>query len=442
MAYDAARGQRIEEQRKRHPGIKPERPRSVLKPDERLSGAPFTDQAAPPRSAVREVRMMDYPGALVGAAEGVGEAITQGTEALGQALGQAMSPMPSGPNPGKDKARADLRSMATGAAMAEHAREDPPGQGSNQRPAPPSGDVKKPAVGTGPGAASEMPARPMAGAHGRTSWPKFMKMPDGRVVTVTENRAADYEAGGAKFVSGDEAMASERFGAPQASRFMKDRTSGTMAASQPYSAKVRALANEDAPDLNDPGTDFRFAGGPEGGTPFTPEGMSTMGRPGGPREGYRRLSGIEQALSRRQFLEGRADTEQVRETERAELDRRARLAEQDPLELARIQAQGRMGGDIAKVEMDLAARRSAIDEFRRTSALIEEAGAKLAAMPPGSQEALDLKDYIDYLERSRREMSNLMLGLRLSDPRTEANPFAQFLAATGGGGGTATPGAR
>ena len=75
----------------------------------------------------------------------------------------------------------------------------------------------------------------------------------------------------------------------------------------------------------------------------------------------------------------------------------------DPLEIARIQAQGRMGGDIAKVEMDLAARRAAIEEFRRITAIIDQ-------LEPGDPR-------IEILERERLQMMNVIQGFRLSDPR-------------------------
>lgn len=350
-------------------------------------------------------------------------------------VGPSPTPGPApGPNPDKEKARADVKSMAMGAALAEHAREDPRGQGSNQKlPAPPgeSGFVKG-GVGTGAGAAGETPktARPAAPA-GDTSWPKWMKLPDGRVVSVNEPRAADYQAGGAQFTTHDEAMASGRLGAPQAARFMKDRTSGTMDGRQPYSEKVRALASQDAPDLSE-----------EGGVGF---GLGAPGS-GGAIEGYRKLSGLEQSIERRRWLEGRADQEQANELARRggevqgmELERRALAAQQDPLELARIQAQGRMGGDVAKVEMDLAARRAAIDQFRATSQQIEAAQARLAMIPAGDPEAADLRGYLEYLERTRREMTNLMLGMRLSDPRQ--NELGSLLAALGGGAAAPTPGA-
>lgn len=363
----------------------------------------------------------------------------------------AMAPTPTpgpeppqvpSPNPSKQADRAAVASAATAAALAEHAREDPSGQGSNQKPPPPPGGPSHVAggVGTGPGAVAETP-RAAAGAAGpgRTQ----VKMPDGRFVFVTPDRGADYVAGGGSYASYQDATSG--LGRPQAERFMRDRTFRDTAPAQPYSEQVRALANTDAPDLQDPGSEWSFGGGIEarpGDPAISPEGMGTLGA-GGAREGYRRLSGIEQALARRTWLEGRADTEQANELARAKADREKREAEMDPLELARIQAQGRMGGDLAKVQLDLRARQAAVAEHQRMSGQIEQAQAAMAAAAPGSEEAMQLKQYIDYLVQTRRELSNLILGERLSDPRAVGDALGAAFAGLGmAAGGASTSGAR
>jgi len=402
------RRRRQEEYRSSRPDIKPPRTRSVLSEDERLSGIMDLPEAqAPPRGAVLALR--PNPLELLPTIPG----------------GPGMGPRGISPNPTKEADRAAVASAAAAAVLAEDAREDPAYQGSNAKLAPPPGGPTHVAggVGTGPGAVAEKPP-----AAGRTPGPgrTQVKMPDGRFVFVTPDRGADYVAGGGSYASYQDATSG--LGKPQAERFMRDRTSRTTSRSegQPYSEQVRALGAE--------GPDLSF----EGDTGF---GISPPGS-GGPAEGYRRLSGIEQAMARRTWLEGRADTEQARETERAELDRRTRLAEMDPLEMARIQAQGRMGGDLAKVQLDLRARQAAVEEHRRMSGQIEQAQGALAAAGPGSEEAMQLQQYIDYLVQTRRELSNLILGERLSDPRAAGDAFGAALAGLGmAAGGASTSGA-
>lgn len=416
------RRRRQEDYRKSRPDIQPDRTRSVLSEDERQTMDLPEPPPAPPRGAL--LRMGPVSGGL--------EAHGLAGELLGRELNPSFGGRPAqppvGPNPTKEADRAAVSSAATASVLAEHAREDPSGQGSNQKPpAPPGGLLHAPGgVGTGPGAVAETPPRAARGAGpgpGRTQ----VKMPDGRFVFVTPDRGADYVGGGGSYASYQDATAG--LGAPQAERFMRDRKFRESAPSQPYSSQVRALANAESETPLDFEGDVGFGTSPPGS--------------GGPSGGSRRLSGIEQALARRTWLEGRADTEQAKESERAEVDRRTRLAEMDPLEMARIQAQGRMGGDLAKTALDLRSRQSAVEEHHRTSALIDQYYADLGNAPPGSEEAMRLRRYIDYLVQTRRELSNLILGERLSDPRAAVDALGAAFAGLGlAGGGDPTTGAR
>jgi len=417
------RRRRQEDYRKSRSDIKPTRTRSVLAEDERLSGTMDLPEEpkAPPRGALL---------GMMGPVQGGLDVMGRAGEFLGRELdpsfgGRPAPPQPVGPNPTKEADRAAVRSAATASALAEHAREDPAGQASNQKPAPPPGGPSHAAggVGTGPGAVAETPR-----AAARTPGPgqTQIKMPDGRFVFVTPDRGKDYVAGGGEYASYQDATAG--LGKPEAERFMRGRTSRMTEtpqdrfSSSPYSTQVRALASE-APTtpLDAPGS---------------VAGLSPMGS-GGAIEGYGQLSGLEQALARRTWLEGRADTEQARETDRAELERRTRLAEMDPLEMARIQAQGRMGGDLAKVELDLRARQAAVGEHERMSRQIELAQTALAEASP--EDAANLKQYIDYLIQTRREIANLLLGERLTDPRGVGDALGQAIAGLGLGGGGAAP---
>jgi hypothetical protein len=334
---------------------------------------------------------------------------------------RSQAPPTMDPNPAKTQDRANTEAIAIAAVRAAAA-----GDLNREKVATPapSADEKKPAIGTGPGAVAAVPPRPAGtGGTGATPGPgrTQVKMPDGRFVFVTPDRGADYVAGGGDYASYQDATGG--LGAPQAARFMRDRTSRVDVPGSerlPYSEQVRGLAS--AP----PETPLSF----EGDAGF---GMAPAGS-GGPAEGYRRLSGIEQALARRTWLEGRAGMEQAQETERAEVDRRTRLAEMDPLEMARIQAQGRMGGDIAKVQLDLRARQQAAAEFRRVSEQI------VAAM----QDPEVSERYINYLIQTRKDLSNILLGERLTDPRAAADAFGTALAGLGlaDDGGVPPAGAR
>jgi hypothetical protein len=317
----------------------------------------------------------------------------------------------------KDAEKAGLASRAVEALAAEReGRVGPP----PKVPAP-SADEKRPAIGTGPGAVAETPQK--AGTIGATN--TIVKLPGGRV--VMGNSLDDARAAGGENISFQDAMASQRFGAPQAERFMRGRTSRMTEtpqdrfSSSPYSTQVRALANAD-PEAS-PETSLSFAGDTNFGT-----------------SGDRRLSGLEQALARRTWLEGRADTEQAGETERAELDRRERLAEMDPLEMARIQAEGRAGPGLARVELDLRARKEAERQFAGISRQIDELDAQLEGAEPGY--AADIRQRISYLERTRIALANLLLGQRLTDPRSAADAFGSVFSGFGqSGGGAPTPGA-
>ncbi len=362
---------------------------------------------APPRNAALRMGSLE---------QAVGEGVVGAAGAIGNELANTFG-IPGREE--KEKARADTRAITDAAAASYHAGEGPRGQGGDQKVPAPSATAPMPKNGTGPGADAE---RPAAAAPNRAPGPTptMVKLPDGRI--VMGNNTEPYRQAGGSNISFQDAMAEQRLGAPQASRFMRDRSFRAPAPSQPYSEQVRALANSDVPDLSE-----------EGGSGF---GISPPAS-GGPSEGYRKLSGLEQALARRTWLEGRADTEQAAEAERAKLDREKRLAEMDPLEMARIQAQGRMGGDLAKVELDLKARQAAVQEHQRMSAQIEAAQAALEKASP--EDAANLQKYIEYLVQTRREISNLLLGERLSDPRAIGDAFGAALAGFGLSGAAGVP---
>jgi hypothetical protein len=351
----------------------------------------------------------------------------------------------------RQKRLAEERARMDAAVLAARGFEDPRGQGSGQKVPAPTTTVKAPAVGTGPGAASERPVKAEAAAEVPAGDPyysgvKAVKTADGRITWAGPDEALAQARAGGNYVNYDRAVvegSGTQGGGPRSdprlgsdivrgsegSTFTQqgatpNLTEGTSpTASKPYSAKVRELVSQGpAPDLKDPGTAWTFTGG-----------VGT----GAPREGVRQLSGLEQATSRRAWLEGRADEEQATELARDKMGLESALVEQrlrqaelpppDPLELKRIEAEGRYGDALIRARSDQSARGEASRVYDAYSRQIEEARQMLAQADPGSQNAAELKEYIDALIRERMERANVAAGFVLRDPR--ADPFAAIAGA-------------
>jgi hypothetical protein len=118
----------------------------------------------------------------------------------------------------------------------------------------------------------------------------------------------------------------------------------------------------------------------------------------------------------------------------------AELPPPDPLELKRIEAEGRYGDALIRARTDIATRQEAQRVYDAYTQKIDEARQALAQAPIGSEEAAQLKEYIDALIRERMERANIAGGFVLRDPR--ADPFAAIAGAIAAGPATARAGER
>lgn len=394
----------------------------------------------------------------VGAVEGANQALEEnvikpGMQAAGTVLTGdpglipgAMAPprgalMAAGAPSPKEQDRANTAAVAQAAVSGYHAGEL--GHPMTKPPAP-SSSTTQPKVGTGPPLAG-----PKTEAQDYQSRTVPVKMPDGRTVwTDPESALAAGRAGGTPLERG-EALARSGSREDVTSQYQGAQTAkGTEGTAylrpsrkvqlpsppdrRPFSQKIESLqATMPEIDVADPGSKWSFTGGVETGG-------------GAPREGTRKLSGLEQATSRREWLDKRMREEQAQELEDTQAQQRLKTAQIDPLEAARIEAQGRYGGRVAEVARDVESRRSALADYTMVHTQIEKAREAMAQQKPGSPEEMALKDYIDSLEREARDRANIIAGQRLIDPRPDMwSAFSGFASANApGGAGTPTPGAR
>jgi hypothetical protein len=374
----------------------------------------------------------------------------------------------------KEQERARTRVLARAAVGLGREFADARGQGSDQRVPDITADTPQAKIGTGPAAVAERPTgTPATGGtpakggdyYGRV---KATKDSRGRITfsgpeeAMTRSRAGSESMnyGQAIMEAGDPAGSTQDVvgtvsgsagtvsAQPGRAARVTERTSPK--ASEPYSRKLRELIRTMEPvDLADPGTNWTFRGGLEakaGESTVSPEGMGSLGA-GGAREGFRRLSGIEQATERRRWLEGRADEEQALELARAKVDlggaqteqamRQAQLPPPDPLELARIEAEGRYGDTQLRVEGDIETRRAAAAAYSLYAKAIEENRALLETMEPNSPEAQRLEAENQAYQQYARDLANILGGHAVRDPRTD--PFAALLGLTAGPAATGRP---
>lgn len=166
----------------------------------------------------------------------------------------------------------------------------------------------------------------------------------------------------------------------------------------------------------------------------TPGYVESGGRVAGPRSRTSTLSGLEQALSRREWLEGRRRAEEGRElgedelgARRAEIASRTRLAEMDPLAQSRIEAQGRYGDQMLENDFEIEARTVALRVYQSYLPQIQQA-QRAAETAPSEGERAAMRERVVQLQRQARDQANLALGKMLMDEKM--NPLAALL---GGG---------
>lgn len=110
-------------------------------------------------------------------------------------------------------------------------------------------------------------------------------------------------------------------------------------------------------------------------------------------------------------------------------------AAMDPYALAEIEAQGKYGGAMLQEQFSTARQAMAIEKFAETSKRIRAMEAELASIAdPKSAQAQALRQAIDRAIQERREMTNILLGFRINDPR-QMDAFTAMMTAFGGGMG-------
>ncbi len=187
---------------------------------------------------------------------------------------------------------------------------------------------------------------------------------------------------------------------------------------RPFSEQLIGL--EPPPEsalLSAPGTGWTFRGG-----------YVETGKPG-PREGTRRLSGIEQAVARREWLEGRRREEASLETqdveqaaERAKAEQAIKYAGLDPLAMAKLQAESRYGSEAIRQRAQAGARQQA---FLQAVQLYQ---AALNAEDPAQKQQL---------MRMAENLANILMGQRVG----QSNDMLSMLLGMGGMGMGAPVGA-
>lgn len=162
----------------------------------------------------------------------------------------------------------------------------------------------------------------------------------------------------------------------------------------------------------------------------------------GPRSRTTTLSGLEQAVARRDWLEGRVGAEQANESadaKRAEEQARSEAAikysQVDPLDRARIEAAGKYGGAQVTAASEEAARAHAIKIYQGYVPQFRAVAQAIAAARTVEERAA-LQKIQEGLQREAEIQAGLAIGKVWPDPKQ--NPLAALL---GGALGGATPAA-
>lgn len=254
-----------------------------------------------------------------------------------------------------------------------------------------------------------------------------MKMPDGRIRMVNAEDVAHLRGQGGAETTGQQLEGKDTFlkkvaggppvgDTPSASSeaFWEQVRSGAQATSD-AAARERGFSSA----LEDPGGTFHdVAGG---------------GR-------MRRLSGLENAISRRDYTEGRLQQEraleeagQGHEVRTAQGEQALEAAKVPPLEAARIAAFSKYGGEEIKARQEAGAREAALAEARKEWQIAQNfrsSAAAVQAKDPGH--AKQLMDEADRHDRLSRETAAIILGIAPHDPKL--NDLAALFGGFGLGG--------
>jgi len=323
---------------------------------------------------------------------------------------------PVGPEPD----RAELGPAAS--AYAANNPGIPTGRNPAQPPPPGAPAVGSPAAP----AASGAPAAPSDGRM------RFVRSASGAIVATNRPPEGD----GAGWM--DEATALAGIRDPRGKDVLTSKPAGPGAFSDmggaPYSEKMSALmAEPPTTPLSEPSYVIRQNRSSIG--PWSESKTET-------------LSGVEQATSRREWLEGRQAAEQAQEVGDAEraanIASFARVAEEakiDPLALAHIQATGRVQAASAPQYLQQEYESGRIANARAAHQFfIPKVEAIVRAMQVATtpEQRASLQQQMQALERLAREAANIELGRWLPEVRPDL--FSALLGLAGAGAGAAAGG--
>lgn len=351
-------------------------------------------------------------------------------EAYGSPTAAQAAPPPTPPGAGgPTKADRDRQTFVRSTSSAE-------AKGAVQA-APEAGKAPPAPTNAGPGEERE----PRGDYYDRV---KYVRLPGGRIVAVDADRAGSLVSGGAEWLTHEDAVtalakaraaadpgregqqgADVAVGSAGASFTRPGSTAvpGPAIGQTRYSERIEGLLAEPSGiDLNAPATE-----------------SGSLSSPGGKT---RTLSGLEQAVERRRWLEGRRDFERGRELRdddlelrRALMEQRLQYAQLDPLAQAQIEASGRYGGEYIKAEAAAKMREMALAIYQSFIPKIQEARIAMSRAAT-DQERASLQGYIDQLERAARDQANLAIGAYLRDPKFD---MMSMLLAGALGGAPAAP---
>lgn len=312
----------------------------------------------------------------------------------------------------KDIDRDATRAGAHGTAQVYGAGADPPGQGKNTGNTPPPSDTPLPKGGTGPGASSAKP--PDTAKDDYYGDVKAVKTADGQIAFVDVPAGKRVEKAGGEFMD--------------------------------YSTAVREAGTRVGEKGPEQGGDANFVSGPSGTAYFTGDDPGDLAAaipatgdrsPGwATRQAYReRYKAGDLSMDPRDIMDRRRweQSEEARDMEmdlvRAQADaaiaaEEYKLAESevDPLERARIAAEGKYGGQMYEEAATAQRVVQAVSIYQNVMKEIERIQREV---PPGPER----DKHISMLERFARDQANIIMGHAVRDPRED--PLAALVSTLG-----------
>jgi|GEM_PF-2253396 len=290
------------------------------------------------------------------------EALRLGAPSRETALGAAGA-RPAAPPPRPEP-------VAAAAVAEDRAETDPRGQGASVKGDPGSADAPLPKLGKGD--------------HEGGGRPRAIKMPDGRIVATNAPIDITDPLGGkppVPYRDPEELPTGDVYAGPEATIYI------------PPGGEPSAGPPADLPASRDPGWAPTAA-------------LNQLYRTG-------QLSMDARDVADRQRWERGAragDIEQ--EMHEAQAKQAIAEAEIDPMEAAQMESEGRYGGEVIEQEAMASRVQAAIEAYSRVTA---EMRAAMDEMEDGPEK----QQFLDRLERERRDYANIIMGHQLRDPKAD-----------------------